>query len=201
MGHYTIEGETNTVTWGFLPGTASKLLLIKTGMGGSIYGYQEKYFHIAQHFNSLGYNVLCCSTPQTVNDRLSFETAIEVAKAQMGDHFPDCTIHYMGISRGAYQGILFGNTIPQIEALLLINSPIMVNFSKQLAALRGLDKHSVLVIGTKDPSFQFWPFLQKIENPKLKMIEVTDADHHFKGMNKEFFDLPLNVFLSKHQQQ
>ena len=191
-----IKGSINTVDYIFFPSSKPKLLLIKTGLGGSVYGYEGKYLSIAKCFQHFGYNVLCCSTPMDVNDRVSFETAIHIAKERFGDVFPHIDIDYMWISRGAYQCIIFGNTVPQIRALLLINSPIMINFPKQIAALRGMDRHAVLVIGTAGPSFKFWPWLQSVGNPNLELIEAEGADHHFKGMDKEFFELPQKVFLS-----
>ena len=194
--HYLHEGTSKGVRWGFLPGESQRLLLIKTGLGGSVYGFNGKYLRIAQHFNSVGYNVLCCASPQDIGDRTSFDTAIELAKNMMGSRFSDLTINYMGVSRGAYQGILYGETVEQIKTMLLINPPLTVNFSKQITALRNLDRPSTLVIGTKDASYRFWPWICKIENTNLKLVEAEGADHHFKGMDQEFFDLPVKVFLS-----
>lgn len=194
---YIQEGTSDGVDWGFLPGESQKLLLIKTGLGGSIYGYNGKYIRIAQHFQSEGYSVLCCASPQNVDDRTSFEVAIDTASRLMGNLFADVSIDYMGISRGAYQGILYGNTVEQIESILLINPPLTVNFSKQIAALRNLDKPSTLVIGSRDASFRFWPWICEIENANLKLIEASGADHHFKGMDQEFFNLPVRAFLAE----
>ena len=47
---YFEEGQMNSVEYGYLPGKMKKLLLIKTGAGGSIHGYQNKYLRIAEHF-------------------------------------------------------------------------------------------------------------------------------------------------------
>lgn len=194
---YEIEGQVNSMDYGFLSGRDPKLLLIKTGTGGSIYGYNNKYFQIAQHFHSVGYHVLCCSTPIGINDLTSFQTAFDIAGSLLGQRFSMLSIYYMGVSKGAYQGILYGNTIPQIESLLLINSPMMINFTKQIATLRTIEKKCALVFGTKDPSFTFWPWLCQIENPYMELIEVSGADHNFKGFDEEFFSLPVKQFLSR----
>ena len=194
---YIQEGTSDGVDWGFLPGESQKLLLIKTGLGGSIYGYNGKYIRIAQHFQSEGYSVLCCASPQNVDDRTSFEVAIDTIRKLMGNRFADVSIDYLGISRGAYQGILYGNAVEQIKSMLLINPPLTVNFSKQIAALRNLDKPSTLVIGSRDPSFRFWPWIFEVENANLKLVEAEGADHHFKGMDQEFFELPVRTFLAK----
>ena len=194
---YIQEGTSDSVDWGFLPGESQKLLLIKTGLGGSIYGYNGKYIHIARHFHSEGYSVLCCASPQNVDDRTSFEVAIDTDSRLMGTRFADVNIDYMGISRGAYQGILYGNTVEQIESMLLINPPLTVNFSKQITALRNVDKPSVLVIGTRDASFRFWQWICEIKNANLQLLEAEGADHHFKGMDQEFFDLPVRAFLAE----
>lgn len=194
---YIQEGHIGDANWGFLPNESEKLLLIKTGLGGSIYGYNGKYIRIAQHFHPVGYNVLCCASPQKVDDQTSFEVAIDTASRLMGPRFTDVSIDYMGISRGAYQGILYGNTVEQIKSMLLINPPLTVNFSKQITALRNLDKSSTLVIGTRDASFRFWPWIVEIKNVNLKLIEAEGADHHFKGMDQEFFNLPLRTFLAE----
>ena len=144
--HYVQEGTIGSLDFGFLPGEAQRLLLIKTGLGGSIQGYNGKYLRIAQHFNSVGYSVLCCNSPQDMDDRSSFDTAIKLAENIVGNRFSDLSIRYMGVSRGAYQGILYGDTVEQITAMLLINPPLTVNFSKQITALRNMDKPSTLVI-------------------------------------------------------
>lgn len=194
---YIQEGNIGDVDWGFLPHESQKLLLIKTGLGGSIYGYNGKYIRIAQHFYSKGFSVLCCASPQNVDDRTSFEVAIDTASSLMGNRFTDVRIDYMGVSRGAYQGILYGNTVEQIKSMLLINPPLTVNFSKQITALRNVDKPSTLVIGSRDASFRFWPWICGIENANLKLIEAEGADHHFKGMDQEFFNLPVRTFLAE----
>ena len=181
--HYTQEGTIGSFDFAFLPGESRRLLLIKTGLGGSIHGYNGKYLRIAQHFNSAGYSVLCCASPQDMDDRTSFDSAIELARHMLGSCFSNLSIDYMGVSRGAYQGILYGETVEQIKAMLLINPPLTVNFSKQIAALRNLDKPSTLVIGTKDAPYRFWPWICEIENTNLKLIEAAGADHYFKGMD------------------
>lgn len=195
--HYTQEGTVSSLDFGFIPGESQRLLLIKTGLGGSIHGYNGKYLQIAQHFNSVEYSVLCCNSPQDMDDRSSFDTAIKLAENIVGNRFSNLSIDYMGVSRGAYQGILHGKTVEQIKAMLLINPPLTVNFSKQIAALRNLDKPSTLVIGTKDASYRFWSWICEIENAALKMVEAEGADHHFKGMDQEFFDLSVRTFLYK----
>ena len=194
---YTQEGTIGSLDFGFLPGESQRLLLIKTGLGGSIHGYNGKYLRVAQHFNSVGYSVLCCNSPQDMDDRSSFEAAIDAARRLMGNLFADVRIEYMGVSRGAYQGILYGNTVEQIKSMLLINPPLTINFSKQITALRNLDKPSSLVIGTRDASFRFWPWICEVENANLKLVEAEGADHHFKGMDQEFFELPVGTFLTE----
>lgn len=61
----------------------------------------------------------------------------------MGERFEHCTIHYMGVSRGAYQAIVYGGDVPQIKSMLLINPPLAVNFAKQVAALRAIEKKAL----------------------------------------------------------
>ena len=194
--HYTKEGQTNLVDYGFIPGTESKLLLIKTGRGGNIYGYNNKYFRIAQHFNNVGYNVLCCSTPVELNDLENFQTTFEIAKELLGEALGEISISYIGFSRGAYQGILYGSTIPQIEGYLFINSPMTVNFHKQTKALRGIDKRCMFVLGTKDPSYSLWELICQLKNPNIEFVEVSGADHQFKNMDEELFELPIKMFLT-----
>lgn len=193
--HYSIESSANGIQYGFLSNPNTELLVIKVGSGGSIYGYQNKYFRIAHHFHSAGYNVLCCSTPPEINDSISFQTLFDIAHDLLSDKFADTAVCYFGVSRGAYQGITFADTVPQIKSLLLVNPPMALNFSKQISALRSMAKKCTVVIGGKDPSAKFLPLLTQIQNPNLDLKVISDADHHFCGLDEVFFNLPVSTFL------
>ena len=196
MRGYSIESSLDMMSYGFTPtANSNKLLLIKTGTDGSIYGYHNKYLHIAACFTSQGYSVLCCNTPSELQDTESFQLTMRIAKMHLGSRFETTEISYLGISRGAYQGILFGNRQKEISQLLLLNSPLPFNFLKQTSALRNVTKPHWVVFGTQDPSYKLYPFLEKISKPHLHLLSVPNADHHFSNHTQLFLTLPQAVFI------
>ena len=195
MENYEIEGIAHGMHYGYCRRDSHRLLLIKTGAGGTIHGDGGKYLHIAERFLDLGYGVLCCDTPLEMKDDESFALAMAIAKHLLGDGFADAQIYYVGASKGAYQGILYGGEMEQIKELLLVNSPLTVNFHRQTKALRGMQKPCCIVQGSADPTYNFYHFLKQIPNPNLFLQTIPDADHIFSAHQEIFEILPEKFFL------
>ena len=184
------------MSYGFMPNNGNKLLLIKTGTDGSIYGYNNKYLQISTCFSNCGYSILCCGSPSELNDMTSFQLAITIAKELLGNQFQNIQISYLGISRGAYQGILYGDNVAEISELLLINSPLPFNFHKQTLSLKKAAKPHYVVFGTADPSYKFFHFLEQIDNAQLNLLAIPNADHHFSNHSDIFLDLPRKILIA-----
>ena len=160
----------------------STLVFIKTGRGGSVYGYKNKYLKMACDIrDKYGYTVVVSANPVEYDCDLLAEIGYvkdEVLK-------PDC-IYYMGVSNGAIIGAQQGWKVPGIKRMLLINGPLMINLHKLLDGLRKYNGERIcLVYGDKDPSYPYLSVFEKqsIENVVVKV--AYGADHNFAGMESE----------------
>ena len=101
----------------------------------------------------------------------------------------------MGASDGAVKGLLLLSSGIEIKKMLLINMPLMVNFYKTVARLSSSPKTSItLVIGERDPSFSYVPFLKLKNIPNLDIKTVPGADHNFAGMLDEMIEMCVSFF-------
>lgn len=97
----------------------------------------------------------------------------------------------MGISNGAVLGARYGRLHPEITRMLLINGPLMINWTqthKGIEAYQG--EQIMLVYGEMDPSFQYVPILDVIK-PQCEVIVKTipKADHVFRGTENVLLEL------------
>lgn len=70
----------NQIDYGFVfGGGRQKILLIKAGQDGSIYGYRNKYLKLACEMRELyGFSVVCASTPSSdINQMAQFAEVVK----------------------------------------------------------------------------------------------------------------------------
>ena len=160
---------------GCIPGS-TKVLFIKTGQGGIIYGYDHKYLDLAIQVNEkYGYSVFVSST--TVDTKESFQNDIKIVEECLKTS--DFEIYYMGVSKGGLIGIWYGCDEPRIVKMVSINAPLMINFhGKTLLGIKklGTDKLT-MVYGSLDPSYKYVPFVDKHANIQI----IEGADHNLIG--------------------
>ena len=166
-----IKGENNT-------------LFIKTGSGGSIQGYQNKYLKIARNINyKYGLTVIVASNLKTsITD--DFENLEKYLKGN---------IYFMGISNGASQAIQNKYNDDRIKSMLLINCPLMINLHKTKEGISKYKGKITFVYGTKDPSFNYLPLIQDFRN--VKIVTILGQDHNF-SKGDEFLELPNKYLFS-----
>ncbi len=179
--------EQKSIRYSFIQGNG-KIVMIETGRGGSIYGYQNKYLKIAHEIKRrFGYSVIVFSNP--IDSVCSLPDDLQTAFDLIGSRQE---VLYVGISNGALVGIQQGWNIDCLKKMLLINGPLMMNWHKT--------KHGILhfagetlcfVYGGKDPSYQYTPFLKRIAVPNLELKIIENADHHFAGMEVAFMETIL----------
>lgn len=180
------------IEYGILEGS-NTILFIKVGQGGNIYGYENKYLHIAHRMRAqFGYTVIVSSNP--FNGQNPLDQAMDVMGVYAESKgFLTYEVHYMGHSNGALIGFTWGHLYPQIKKMLLINGPLMVNWHRSKAGLAQIkDKTVTFVYGEKDPSHFFVGHLKPFaeESEQIHLVTVDNADHHFKGMLEAFIALP-----------
>lgn len=165
----------DNLTVGYIPGSA-RVLFIKTGQGGSIYGYENRYLDIALEVNEkYGFSVFVSAT--TIDTKASFQRDIRTVEESLGT--PDFEIHYVGVSKGGLIGIWHGCDEPRIAKMISINAPLMINYhSKTLPGVKKLGREKLtMVYGSLDPSYRYIPFVENRAN--LQTIE--GVDHNLSG--------------------
>ena len=159
------------IEYGIINGNGP-LILIKTGKGGSVYGYENKYLDASILINKeFGYPVVCASNPvETTSD--TFTDIIEKAAQN------EIPIYFIGISDGALQGAQKACRYPNIQKMLLINCPLMINWHRTKEGLTNFCREDVtLVFGSEDPSSRFVPFVSNLTNSNLT-VKIIDGEDH-----------------------
>lgn len=183
MNDFTHVVSDNNFTIGYIPGS-TKVLFIKTGQGGTIYGYNNKYLDLATQVNEkYGYSVFASAT--TIDTKESFQNDIKTIEECL--ETPDFEIYYLGVSKGGLIGIWHGYDEPRIVKMVSINAPLMINFhGKTLPGIKklGTDKLT-MVYGSLDPSYKYVPFVDKYANVQI----IKGADHNLIGANTTLFEI------------
>ena len=182
---YTGEG----MTVGYIPGF-SKVLFIKTGQGGTIYGYENKYLDLAIKVNKqYGWAVFVSAT--IIDTRESFQRDIQTIEKCLGTS--EFEISYLGVSKGGLVGMWYGCDEPRIKKMVSINAPLMINFhGKTLPGIKKLGKEKLTMIyGSLDPSYKYVPFVEKHANVQI----IEGADHNLRGVSIGLMDIASKFLL------
>lgn len=156
------------------------VFFIKTGVLGSIYGYQNRYLKLAKRVNfKYGLTVI-------VSANLSDSTLDDDFK-RLSDYINDSNLYFMGDSNGAVQGIQQEFNNVNVKRMLLVNLPLMINLHKTKEGIKNYSGKLVLVFGSKDPSFNYLPLIQEFRNANV--VVIPGQDHNF-SKGDEFLYLP-----------
>lgn len=163
-------------------------LLIKGGQGGSACGYQNKYLNLANEIRNK-YGITVVSSP-TRDEHNSGNITNQIAEDI--EALNDCckshpNILFMGMSKGASPGCIYGTKIPQISRFLLVNPPLMINLPHICHAVKIFNGEMItFVFGSEDPSIRESGLLKLHERENLKVVTVHGQDHNF---SKDDFNL------------
>ena len=168
----------------------NKIVFIKSGLGGSERGYEDKYVKMARMLNSsYGCTVIAASNPQGVIDSTDTDAELIRLVAQARG-LSEYTVTLFGVSDGGAKVITMADSIPGVKKLICVNMPLMLNFQRKLKQLKAIPEiEKVFVYGTRDPSYTYLVFLDNEALPNLSVVEIEGADHQFKGMLDEFTEL------------
>ena len=112
------------VSVGYLSGS-SKVLFIKTGQGGTIYGDGNKYLDLANRINEkYGCSVFVSATIS--DSREAYERDMQLLEQCSGT--TEYEIYYLGVSKGGLIGLWQAADNPKIKKMLTINAPLMINY-------------------------------------------------------------------------
>lgn len=181
--------ENIIINYGIIKGN-NKILFIKAGQDGSMYGYENKYLRMSKRINEkYGYTVIASSNP--FDGRNPLDNAMEVIEEYCKDKFDDYDIYYMGHSNGGLIGAWFGNNYEKIRKMLLINAPLMYNWHKTKDGIKKFNGELVsLIYGEFDQSIKYTELLLPLTNEKIKLNIIKNEDHHFKNDMEDFLSLP-----------
>ena len=174
--------EEDLIKVGYVLGN-EKVLFVKCGQGGSVYGYDNKYLDLAWRINEkYGYSVFVSEIAD--DGREAFEREMGIVKGLIGK---DCKIYYLGISKGGLLGLWHGASDPSIEKMITVNAPLMINFHNKTrpSAMAFGRKRLTMVYGTLDPSYKFVPFIAPFANAWV----IEGADHNLFGGNVSLDDI------------
>ena len=186
---YIAVMSNHQVNIGYMPGS-SKVLFIKTGQGGSIYGYENKYLDLAIEINkTYGWSVFVSATSS--DSREVYEHDMLLLEQYLG--MSEYEIFYLGFSKGGLIGIWYGAENLKIKKIVLVNAPLMINFhGKTLPGIKKLDKEKLtMVYGSLDPSFKYIPFIDKWVNVDI----IEGADHNLRNAKISCLDIFNKYFL------
>lgn len=164
------------------------LVFIKTGRGGSIEGFENKYLIICSFlFEKYGYTFVVSANPK--DSVCDLEEEIKCIDNYVGDYKE---IFFVGISNGAFIGAAQCRKIEKIKNAVLINAPLMINFHK---IKEGVEKfrgdNMYFLYGEDDPSFRYIEILNVIKNTACKYKIIKGEGHDF---SKESLISELNYF-------
>ena len=182
------DGE-NQVDYGFIfGGNRQKILLIKAGQDGSIYGYRNKYLKLACEMRNLyGFSVVCASTPSS--DIIQMIQFAEVVKSEF-EISGQTQIYFMGMSMGASIGCIGRALFPEISRFLLVNPPLMINTTRICRSAKAFDGDMMIfVFGSLDPSTHLAGLLKLHEHENMRVVIVPGQDHHFSRNDFQLMEL------------
>ena len=167
------------------------LVFIKTGRGGSIKGFENKYLNICSFlFEKYGYTFVVSANPK--DSACDLEEEIKCISKYTGDYKE---IFFVGISNGASIGAAQCRKIEKIKNAILINAPLMINFHKiKEGAKKFRGNNMYFLYGEDDPSFRYIEILNSIKNTACKYKIIKGEGHDF---SKESLIYELNYFLAE----
>ena len=164
------------------------IVFIKTGRGGSIEGFENKYLDICSLlFEKYGYTFVVSANPK--DSVCDLDKEIKCISKYVGNYKE---IFFVGISNGASIGAAQCRKIESIKNALLINAPLMINFHKiKEGAQKFRGDNMYFLYGEDDPSCRYIEILDSIKNTACKYKIIKDEGH---GFSKESLIAELNYF-------
>jgi len=177
------------IDYGIINGN-NNIVLIKTGREGNIYGYKNKYLELAKYINSkYGSTIFVSSNPNSSININQLDDAYMLIEDYCSHYkYSEYQIYYIGISNGGLVGAWYGYKYSRIKRMLLINSPLMINYHNTKDGLKAFNNgKAILLYGSLDPSNKLVGLLDLINNDKIK-YHIIDGGNHYLS-NVDYKDL------------
>ena len=179
----------NNIKFGVITGKKG-LLIVKTGSGGNIYGYENKYLLLSEHVNQrYDFSVIVSDNPQNISPLENFNTTLLVAE-RYNLSFNCHDIYYFGVSKGASYAAMYAYKYNWVTKWLAVNMPIFINWH---LLKDGLDKLNApqkmfVLFGTNDPSYRYNEVLDLVKGNVSKGF-IPDIDHNFNNSTDKFIEM------------
>ncbi len=167
-------------------------LVIFTGIGGSVDGYNKKYKFIAENLY-MKYDASIFIVP--VSSWSEKSTLIEEIMAKIDEYYrqiqiEDYQLYLMGLSAGASFIINEHYKYKRVTKVLAINPVLCINLDKTILALNQSQIPLTFIFAEKDPSCIFLKLVDLEKGGKNKVEIIEGADHEFSEHFDEFLSLP-----------
>lgn len=189
--------ENIEIKYGIINGN-NKIVLIKAGQDGSNYGYENKYLKMAINLNNkFGCTVITSSNPFDGTNPLDNDLKI-IDDYCKNNKLKNYEIYFVGLSNGAMIGLIWGYQYSKIKKMLLINSPIFINWHKIKNGLKNNKNQKIyLIYGEYDQSIKYIELYNPLLNNDIILNIIKGADHNFTNMMDEFVSLPEKYLFEK----
>ena len=185
---FDYEGSRDSIPYGVIRG-GEKIVFIKSGLGGSYVGYENKYLKIAlQLKKKYGCSVIVASNPHDGRNHICIDK--QILDNFLAEHrICSPEFYFFGNSNGGIKGLELTTAGVVFQKMILVNMPLMINLHKTRKYISAIPQTEILAVyGTRDPSFSYIPFLDK-RFPNVKIVTAEHADHNFKGQSDDFIRL------------
>lgn len=168
------------------------VLLVLTGLGGSLSGYGDKYIKIAQRAaRKYGFTTSVAAVTDEVwadKERAFDEIFLRTCSAAS-------TVYIMGASAGASLALWYAHKYKNVAKVLCINPVLNVNLPLTVKGMNGFKGEKVYIVsGDCDPSFVWAKMIKCTDSVEVCILE--NVDHFFTGKSDEFVALPFELLFN-----
>lgn len=168
------------------------VLLILTGLGGSVKGSQNKYETMANNIISkYDFSVFVAATPQGAwnNAKEHLTNVLDYVDSLMNDINKEYKIYVFAHSAGGTYALWYSYLFTRIKRIVVTNPVLNVNFHWLENGQNNFNgEFTKVIIGDKDQSFKFAGLLKRAKIIETVILENTD--HEFKDNLTAFIELP-----------
>lgn len=178
------------IQYGILFGN-EKIVFIKSGAGGNIRGYQDKYLKMAHRVHkNLGATVICASNGDLDGKiQLKADKAL-IEKVISSRGFEHYELYFVGTSDGGEHSLKLSGQFTQTSKFLGINSSCS-NADDFVNRIQSLPRQKkIFVYGAEDiDSHDIVPRLKTLVCDNLELVVLDGVDHNFTDKVDDFINL------------
>ena len=165
------------------------VLLVLTGLGGSLSGYGGKYIKIAQRASrEYGFTTSVAAVTEDVwaDKERAFDEMFSRACSAASKAY------IMGSSAGASLALWYAHKYKNVAKVLCVNPVLNVNLPLTVKGMKEFEGEKLYIVsGDCDPSFVWAKMIKSAQKTEVRILE--NVDHFFTGKLNEFINLPFEL--------